>query len=130
MDYILVLELYKIYRKGAFMKFIIPQNYNFKNKIFGILDYSTAFLNLFWYTLNFIILNLFFNNWNIKIFLLISLCLPLTLFSLVGFNGESVVYVLKYVIKYLLRPNYIYLKNFNFISYFFILDLILFCKMI
>ncbi len=94
------------------MKFIIPQNYNFKNKIFGILDYSTAFLNLFWYTLNFIILNLFFNNWNIKIFLLISLCLPLTLFSLVGFNGESVVYVLKYVIKYLLRPKLYLFKKF------------------
>ena len=24
------------------MKFIIPQNYNFKNKIFGIIDYSTS----------------------------------------------------------------------------------------
>ena len=29
------------------MKFIIPQNYNFKSKIFGIIDYSTAFLNIF-----------------------------------------------------------------------------------
>ena len=28
------------------MKFIIPQNYNFKSKIFGIIDYSTAFLKI------------------------------------------------------------------------------------
>ena len=25
------------------MKFIFPQNYNFKNKLFGFLDYSTIF---------------------------------------------------------------------------------------
>lgn len=93
------------------MKFIIPHNYNFKNKIFGIIDYSTAFFNLLWYILIFLIINLFFNNWNIKIFLLISLCLPITLFSLFGFNGESIVHVLKYIIKYLFRPKlYLYKK--------------------
>ena len=27
------------------MKFIFPQNYNFKNKLLGIIDYSTAFFN-------------------------------------------------------------------------------------
>ena len=81
------------------MKFIIPQNYNFKSKIFGIIDYSTAFLNIFWYIFIFILLNLIFKNWNIKIFLLIALCFPITLFSIVGFNGESVTYVLSYVIK-------------------------------
>lgn len=93
------------------MKFIIPQNYNFKNKILGIIDYSTAFLNLFWYTTVFLILNFLFNNWNIKIFLLISLCFPITLFSIVGFNGEPIFYVLKYVIKYILKPKlYLYKK--------------------
>jgi len=93
------------------MKFIIPQNYNFKNKIFGIIDYSTAFLNIFWYIIVFILLNILFKNWNVKIFLLISLCFPITLFSIVGFNGEPIVYVLKYVIKYLIRPKlYLYKK--------------------
>ena len=93
------------------MKFIIPQNYNFKNKIFGIIDYSTAFLNIFWYIIVFILLNVLFKNWNVKIFLLISLCFPITLFSVVGFNGEPIVYVLKYVIKYLIRPKlYLYKK--------------------
>ena len=93
------------------MKFIIPQNYNFKNKILGIIDYSTAFFNIFWYFFVFILLNIFFKDWNVKVFLLISLCFPITLFSIVGFNGESIVYVLKYVIKFLLRPKlYLYKK--------------------
>lgn len=93
------------------MKFIIPQNYNFKNKILGIIDYSTAFFNIFWYILIFIILHLLFRDWNIKVFLLISLCFPITLFSIVGFNGEPIVYVFKYVIKYIVRPKlYLYKK--------------------
>ena len=93
------------------MKFIIPQNYNFQNKILGIIDYSTAFLNIFWYIIIFILLNILVKDLNIKIFLLISLCFPITLFSIVGFNGEPIVYVLKYVIKFLIRPKlYLYKK--------------------
>lgn len=93
------------------MNFIFPQNYNFKNKILGIIDYSTAIFNIFSYILVFIILNLIFKNWNIKIFFLISLCFPITLFSIVGFNGESIVYVIKYIIKYILKPKlYLYKK--------------------
>lgn len=93
------------------MKFIIPQNYNFKNKILGIIDYSTAIFNIIWYFIIFIILNIIFKNWNIKIFLLISLCFPVTLFSIVGFNGEPIVYVFKYIIKYILKPKlYLYKK--------------------
>lgn len=29
------------------MKFIFPQNYNFKNKLLGIIDYSSLFINIF-----------------------------------------------------------------------------------
>lgn len=93
------------------MKFIIPQNYNFKNKIFGVIDYSTAIFNVVWYVVIFGILQLFFTDWNIKIFLLISFCFPITLFSLVGFNGEPIIYVLKYLLKYILKPKlYLYKK--------------------
>ena len=28
------------------MKFIFPQNYNFKSKLFGVIDYSTAIFNV------------------------------------------------------------------------------------
>ncbi len=67
------------------MNFIIPQNYNFKNKFLGILDYSTIFFNIIWYLFIFFILKLFFRNWNIRIFLLISFCFPITIFSFIGF---------------------------------------------
>lgn len=93
------------------MKFIIPQNYNFKNKLFGIINYSTAIFNMIWYIIIFIIINLLFNNWNIKIFLLISLCFPITIFSIVGFNGEPIVLVIGYIIKYIFSPKlYLYKK--------------------
>ena len=94
------------------MKFIIPQNYNFKNKILGIIDYSTAFFNMFWYLIIFVFLNIFFANWNIKIFLLISLCFPITLFSIVGLNGEPIIYVIKYITKFLLRPKLYLFKKY------------------
>lgn len=97
------------------MKFIIPQNYNFKNKLFGFLEYSTIVLNLVWYLVIFAILQLLFKSWNIKIFLLISLCFPITLFSFIGFNGESIVYVLKYLAKYIFRPKlYLYKKFWHY----------------
>ena len=93
------------------MKFIFPQNYNFKNKILGIFDYSTIFFNIIWYIIIFSILQLLFNNWNIKIFLLISFCFPITIFSVIGFNGEPIIYVFKYIIKYLLSTKlYLYKK--------------------
>lgn len=94
------------------MKFIFPKNYNFKNKIFGFIDYSTAIFNIVWYIIIFCILELFFNNWNIKIFLLISFCFPITLFSLVGFNREPIFYVFKYVLKYIFRPKLYLFKKF------------------
>ena len=73
------------------MKFIFPKNYDFKNKLFGIIDYSTVFINLIWYGFVFILINLFFNNLNIKIFLFILLCFPFLLISISGFNGETFV---------------------------------------
>ena len=30
------------------MKFIFPQNYNFKSKLFGTIDYNIIFINLIW----------------------------------------------------------------------------------
>ena len=41
------------------MTFIIPQNYNFKSKLFGIVDYPTAIFNLVFFILLFLILKLF-----------------------------------------------------------------------
>lgn len=92
------------------MKFIFPQNYNFKSKLFGIIDYSTIFLNLFWDLFVFIFIN-FFNNLNIKIFLFFVLCFPLLLFSFSGFNGENIIYVIIYIFKFLLKPKLLLFKK-------------------
>lgn len=94
------------------MKFIIPQNFDFKNKLWGIFDYYTLFFNIIWYIIIFIITNFLFSNWNIKIFFIISLGFPITLFSAFGLNGESIIYVLKYIIKYLISPKIYLFKKY------------------
>ena len=83
------------------MKFIFPQNYNFNNKLFGFIDYSTAIVNVVWFCFIFCLVNLFFSNVNIKIFLFITLYLPVLIFSIVGFNHENIVYVFMYIVKYI-----------------------------
>lgn len=94
------------------MKFIFPKNYDFKNKLFGIIDYSTVFINLIWYGFVFILINLFFHNLNIKIFLFILLCFPFLLISISGFNGENFVYVFRYIFTFFIKQKlFLYLKK-------------------
>jgi len=83
------------------MKFIFPQNYNFKNKFLGVIDYSTLLLNIIWDLFIFALVNLFFQNATIKISIFTIFCLPLFLFSIVGFNHENIIYIFIYLIKYL-----------------------------
>ena len=49
------------------MNFIFPKNYNFKNKLFGVIDYTTAIFNLILFLILFFIINSIFNNVTIKI---------------------------------------------------------------
>ena len=91
------------------MKFIFPLNYNFKPKILGILDYNTALLNIIWDIFVFCFVSLIFNNITVSIFIIIILCFPIFLFSIIGFNHENIVYVLSYLLKFFLyRCVYIY----------------------
>lgn len=90
------------------MKFIFPQNYNFKNKLLGIIDYSTAIANVIWYALVFLLVNVLFSSINIKVVIFISFCFPLFLFSFVGFNGENIIVVFKYMLKFILKPKLIF----------------------
>ena len=48
------------------MKFIFPQNYNFKNKLFGIIDYTNLFLNIIWNFFIYFIIKFLFNNIKIR----------------------------------------------------------------
>ena len=82
------------------MKFIFPQNYSFKNKLFGFIDYSTLILNLIWDFFIFCILDLIKFNFSLKVSIFIVFCLPLFLFSIIGFNHENFIYVLTYLFKF------------------------------
>ena len=95
------------------MKFIFPQNYNFKSKLFGVIDYGTIFLNLFWNFFIFIFINIF-NNINLKIFIFLIFSFPLLLFSFSGFNGENFLYVIKYIFKFLIKQKLLFFKKNNF----------------
>ena len=106
--YILALELPKEEFK---LKFVIPQNYNLKNKFLGFLNYSTIIVNLVWIFLIFNILSLFSLSFHIQISLTIILCLPLVLFSIFGINNESIFQIILYLLKYFFKTKiYIFYK--------------------
>jgi len=93
------------------LKFIFPQNYNFNNKIFGVIDYSTAIFNVIWIAGIVLILNLVFSSLSIKIFFTIILCLPILLLSFVGFNGENILDVFSYMFRFIKKQKlYFYNK--------------------
>ena len=93
------------------MKFIIPQNYDFKNKLFGIINYSTLALNIIWDLFIFCILDFLIKNWSVKISCFIIFCFPLLLFSIIGFNHENFITVLFYLFKYIKRPKIYFYKK-------------------
>ena len=82
------------------MKFIFPQNYNFKNKLFGIFDYSTVIINIIWAFFMFLISKSLPANLNIKISIFIIFYFLLLLFSIFGFNNENIFYFLSYMFKF------------------------------
>ncbi len=94
------------------MKFIFPQNYSFKNKLFGFIDYSTLVLNMIWDFFIFYTLGLVKFNLSVKVSIFILLCFPLFLFSIIGFNHENFICVLTYLFKFIYRKKiYFYSKN-------------------
>lgn len=96
-----------------FIKFIFPQNYNFKSKLFGVIDYSTAIFCLVWCIIIFSILNLIFNSMQVIISLCIILILPVIIFCIVGFYGENIGIVMKYMFFYLIKPKvYVFNKKY------------------
>lgn len=92
------------------MKFIFPQNYNFKSKLFGFIDYSTVFLNIVWGVIVFSIVYFLISNITIRVGVFIILFLPFALFSIIGFNHEKTIYILMYLYKYISSPK-LYLYN-------------------
>ena len=87
-----------------FIKFIFPQNYNFKAKLLGVIDYSTAIFCIIWCIIILFILNLLFNSLKIIISISIITILPVFIFCLVGFNGESIITTINFIFLYVGRP--------------------------
>ena len=94
------------------MKFIFPSNYAFRNKLFGIIDYTTAIVNLIWYIFIFCLVNLIFQNTSIKVFIFISLCFTVFLFSILGFKNENIINILSYIIKFYKNRNIYFYKKY------------------
>lgn len=94
------------------MKYIIPQNYKFKNKIFGLIDYPTAIINIIWNFLLYIILKNFHIILTIRIFVFSAFSFPILLLTIIGFNNESPILTIRYIIKYMKKPKvYLFTKN-------------------
>lgn len=94
------------------MKFIFPRNYNYQNKLLGVIDYNTAIFNIIFFLSTYLILSLFIYNIYYKIFIFIIICLPLLLFSIIGFNNENFLYVLKYLLHFLFSNKIYIFKKF------------------
>lgn len=93
------------------MKFIFPQNYNFNYKLFGFIDYTTIFLNIFFGLIIYLISNIF-NNLYLKLCIFIILFFPFLLVSIIGFNNEKILYIIKYIYLYIKSPKYYIYKKF------------------
>lgn len=94
------------------MHFIFPKNYNFKPKLLGFIEYSTAILDAVIGVILYFLVNLFFTNMNAKIYVFITLFFPLILISILGINRESFISVFKYIFKFFKNQNvYLYTKN-------------------
>lgn len=81
--------------------YIFPQNYNFKNKLFGLIDYSTIIFNIIWYLFIYSLFSLFITTFYFKFCLFIIFSFPIFLISIIGFNNENILYVLSYIVKYI-----------------------------
>ncbi len=93
------------------MHFIFTKNYNFKPKLLGFIDYSTAIIDTVIGVIIYFLVNSIFNNINTKIYVFIALFLPVLLISILGINKESFISVFKYMIKFIKNQNvYLYKK--------------------
>lgn len=94
------------------MKFIFPQNYNFKPKLLGFIEYPVAIINVLLWLILYFFIKLIIKDLYLKIIIFISIAFPILLLSIFGFNHENILYVFLYVLKFLKnRHIYLYSKN-------------------
>lgn len=92
------------------MKFIFPENYNFKSKLLGIIDYPTAIANAITLFLVYKLSCLIFPFAIFgRVIFIVILYFPVLLISIIGFNHENFLYIVFYMLKFLLKPKiYLY----------------------
>ena len=95
------------------MKFIFPQNYTFKNKIFGFIDYSVAIINIIWALLIGGLLHICIQDINVKVIVFILFCFPVFLLSISGIHGENIIYVFIYMFKFFVRQKLFFYAKTN-----------------
>ena len=94
------------------MKFIFPQNYTFKNKLFGFIDYSVVIINIIWFIIIGGLLHICIQDISIKVIIFILFCFPVFLLSISGIHGENVIYVFIYIFKFSIRQKlFFYVKT-------------------
>ena len=93
------------------MNFIVPQNFNFKNKFLGLIDYPTLIFDFIYLSVLNTILNIFIHDLLVKLIFIIILFLHICVMSLFSFNNESFIYVLFYIVKYYFSPRLYILNN-------------------
>ena len=94
------------------MRFVFPQNYNFNNKLFGFIDYSTLILNILWGLIIFLFIYFIVPNITLKIIFFIILFFPFCLLSIIGFNYEKILYIIIYLFKYIISPKIYLFKKY------------------
>ena len=70
------------------MNFIVPQNFNFKNKFLGLIDYPTLIFDFIYLSVLNTILDIFIHDLLVKLIFIIILFLHIFLMSLFCFNNE------------------------------------------
>ena len=96
------------------MKFIFPKNYKYRLKFLGFIDYFTGIVDLVIGIIIYLILSVIVKDIEIKIYIFISLYLPIILFSVFGIGNENILNVSRYMIKYIVKQKvYLYDKKIN-----------------
>lgn len=94
------------------MKFIFPKNYRYHLKLLGFIDYITGIIDLIIGIMMYLILNIIINNFELRIYIFVSLYFPVILFSIFGIGNENIINVARYIFKYIIKQKvYLYGKN-------------------
>lgn len=89
--------------------YIFPKNYNFKNKIGGVIDYPTAIFNLLFIFLLYKFISIFKLTLTSKLIFISIFYTPIFLVSIFNHNDDNIICISYYVIKFLVRPKlYLY----------------------